>query len=500
MEALLKSVRGLSTVDRYVLVSTLALPAIAAVLAAFGLASIGFFYLVATSAVVLAPIARRAFGRSFDLLEPIVLFSFTYFVLFVVRPAYILAEHVTEYSINYAPIDFTPKFTAMQFVALLGAIGAVLSYELVVKWNLGGRKSPKLAGEQGFWLGMAGLATSAVGVLGSLVFVSSIPGGFATILNGRTTTYQDATFDISAYVYYAPMLLIPGSLLLLAAWLSTRKFPYLIASFAAAALLVAVRGPVGGRLALVPLFLGAIVLIYLYRDRRPRAVTFLVVFAIGILGWSLIAQLRNNSVRENKDVGSLVVDSVKSPLSAFEPFTEGHDAAMAPLLAAAMTVIPDKLSYGYGSKLAVDFATRGVPRSLWPDKPLSSKEELTRALWPEQFANKSANPEFSVLAVFYRELGAIGVLIGMIVLGGGLAIAGNYWRSRQGVLLISVGYAIFYANIPMIVRDSPVDSLTRLVFTLGPLVLTGVLLAHFKFKPGLSLEKSPEQGSPTTEH
>lgn len=463
--------------------------ALAALTAWIGVISIDAFYVISTAIILVAPLVRRLFRREFDLFEPIVLFCFTYFVLFVVRPAYILIEHVTEYSIAYEGVDFSSKFTEMQFVALVGALSAVVAYEIVASRARNGNgpdeslPEDKTGGDERNRgtespgnLALTGVIALVIGIFGTLAFVSNLPGGFDTIFAGRSNTYQDATFEVSAYLYYAPTLLVPSSLLLLAAWFKSRNLWYLAGSVVAALLLIAVRGPVGGRLTLVPLFLGAIILTYLYWQRRPKAVTLLIVLAIGLMGWSILAQVRNESVREDAGVAATIVESLRNPQTVFEPFTEGHDAAMAPLLAAAMTVIPERLPYGYGTVFVKDFATRGIPRSLWPDKPVSPKEELTRELWPEEYASHSANPEFSVLAVFFRDLGAFGVALGMLAFGAVLAAVRNFWKVRQESMFVAVGYAVFLTNVPMMVRDSPVDSLTRLLFALGPIVVAGLVL------------------------
>jgi hypothetical protein len=87
--------------------------------------------LVAAIAVtLLGPLAFRAMTGRFDPFEPYTLFVVAYGVMFVVRPAAMLASGSLVYAGPARELDVSETFTEMLLIALLGAVAFVIGYSL----------------------------------------------------------------------------------------------------------------------------------------------------------------------------------------------------------------------------------------------------------------------------------------------------------------------------------------------------------------------------------
>ena len=106
--------------------------------------------LSALGGVLVAPIGLRLLRRRFDPFEPIVLFGIAYGVMFVVRPAAMIATHHLAYNGPRTSTDVSATFTKMLVLALIGAVAFVAAYEA----PLGGRLASG-------WRGLGDLAAPA---------------------------------------------------------------------------------------------------------------------------------------------------------------------------------------------------------------------------------------------------------------------------------------------------------------------------------------------------
>lgn len=452
---------------------------------AFANVSIDMVLILATAAVLSLPLALRLATNGLDVFDPVFVFCVTYAVLFVVRPWYMLGQGITTYAISGQFVDIASGFTKMQTAALIGALGFCVAYLAANRTDSKRIHSGPRVGSfsQTISIERIGTITFLVAGLATCLYIAALPDGIHTILAGRSQTYQDASVSVSAYLYHAPTLWIPTALMFFALWLDKKQIKHLVWSIAAASVLLIVRGPVGGRLTLVPLVLGAIIFFYLYRDRRPKWRTVLIASLIGVFVWTTIVEVRNENVRKDQGVAGTLKYLADNPDAVIKPFTQGQDAAMAQGLAAAIPLIPDTFGYTYGMSTVGDLFTRVVPRQLWPGKPISPREEITRELWPASYRSHTANPEYSILLSFYRDGGLFGVAIGMSLLGVLFALVRNWWRRNPSVLLVTMAYAIFVANVPMTIRDSPTDSVIRLAF--------GLLPVWVAYRYALALERQP---------
>src|SRR5213593_758658 len=110
--------------------------------------------------VLVAPIGRRLLRRRLDPFEPIVLFAVAYGVMFVVRPAAMIATHHLSYDGPRTSTDVSATFSKMLVLALVGAVAFVAAYETPI-----GRRFAS------GWRGLGELATPRV------VAVALVTGG-----------------------------------------------------------------------------------------------------------------------------------------------------------------------------------------------------------------------------------------------------------------------------------------------------------------------------------
>ncbi|MFA4928241.1 MAG: hypothetical protein WC558_06975 [Patulibacter sp.] len=449
----------------------------------------------ATSIVLIAPfLVRKARNVSTDLFDPLLVFAVAYGVMFVLRPAYMLVVGTDYYALAGVSIDIRATFVEMQVLGLLGAMAFVTGYEMrigtgrVTRW-----RAPVEPRSES--VATAATVVAIIGAVAALGFLVSI-GGPQALFGGRSEAYFEALRGASKYLYLAPTVLIGAALLYLVAWSIERRPLYMAGVVACIALLLLVRAPVGSRLALFPLVAAPAIFWYGIHGKRPRTISVVALLLVAVVASNLILNTRNESARQEGGVAQAVRAISDDPLRVFSPLTEGQDAAIAPALAAALTIVPSDIPHTYGAATVGDLFSRAVPRALWPDKPQPPRERVVDALFGKAYAQGTANPEFSVLFAWYLDWGWIG-MGAMFILGMGVRLFGEYsFANRHNRLVV----AMFAAAWPMFVaslRDTPVDSLVRAAFVVGPLILVALLYLPARASSS-SFRRQPRAGVPSS--
>jgi hypothetical protein len=437
--------------------------------------SSGAVLAVATATVLVAPFAiRRIQGRRTDVFDPLVVFAVAYGVMFVLRPGYMLVTHVAEYTLAGITVDITRTFTEMQILGLLGAVAFVVGYEWVFGITVQRVRTWRTPSEPPV-AATASVATAVavVGGLGVIAFLVSI-GGPQVLFAGRSEAYFEVLGGASKYLYYAPTLLIGAALLYLVAWSQVRRSLYIVGFVLCVGLLLLVRAPIGSRLALFPLVAAPALFAYLIRNRRPKVISLVVVALVAVVVSSIVLNSRTEADREEGGVRNAVTSVVRDPLRVFTPLTEGQDAAIAPALASALTVVPSDIGHTYGGATVGDLLSRAVPRSLWPGKPKPPRERVVDALFGKAYAQGLANPEFSLLFAWYLDWGWAGML-GLVFLGAGIRLLFEYFRANYANRLVVAFFAASWPMFAASLRDTPVDSLVRAAFVVAPIAIVAVL-------------------------
>jgi hypothetical protein len=447
---------------------------------------------VAIAAVLLVPIARRVRARRFDPFEPIVLFAAAYGVMFVVRPAAMLAKDAVSYTGPQTTLDVSATFTEMIAIALLGAVSFVAAYELILR--RADRHTATVAGPDVDFrrATLLAIGLAALGIGSFAVFLAS-SDGIATleaIFRLGREAGLDSAIEANRYLWQAFFVLVPAAVTLLAVG-STDHRPAVVAVALALIAIFLLRAiPLGARISLLPLVGGLFVLYYLRRSSRPSLRTLVALLLLAVFSSAFLSDLRARTAR-----GETVVETVAraaSPSRLADSVLLGPDTEMAPTFAAALTVIPESLGRSYGKTIFGDLVVRPIPRPLWEGKPEPPRERLIATLWPSKHTAGAINPEFSVLLYLYWDFGLIGVAIGLALAGVACRALYRYLCNRKTDTSAQVLYGLALWFVVIGLRNSPVDTLILAAFIVAPAWLV------FRFArpalPGAASQSLPREG------
>jgi hypothetical protein len=422
--------------------------------------------LVGGTGIILAlPLVVRIVRRTFDPFEPIVIFSLAYGVMFVARPASMLAHG----RLSHFGVDIRATLPLALLLAFVGAVAFVGAYEL----RLGrafARVLPKPR-EITVRAGAVGAALMIALSLAALLVIVWPAGGyrrFTILLEGQTWEGSHLISARGSYPLFAAMLVVPATILLLALGLRERRRGLLAAAALTFAFAAGLMIPLGARTFLLPLVAGCVTLAYVSRGARPRAVTVVALVLLAFVVSYALLTVREPARRAHL---SYYADQfAHSPWVALTPVIDGEDAEMAPVLAGALRVIPSRLHYRYGATFFGDLALRPIPRPFWPDKPKPSYLRVVRAVWPT-LAKDRFQPEFSPLLVFYWDFGIAGVFAGMAIFGIACRTLYEWFLRHRANTSAQVIFVIALWLIVSGARSDPVGTVVLTSFFIFPLIL-----------------------------
>lgn len=424
--------------------------------------------LLAALALVLAsPLLGRLVRRRFDPFEPLVAFVAAWGVMFLLRPAAMLATGAFDYVRMTRTIDTSRTLAEVQLMALVGALAFVWAYESSLGRRVASRLRAPARGFDAPVLAGVALALALVGAVAFGVFFAKV--GFATLLAGRSVELTAARRNLSAYLWNASLLLVPATLLLAALGSLWRNPTILGLAGATMGLALLKALPTGSRMMLLPLVGGLTVYAYTTARRRPRPSSLVAVALVAVFASAVV--VRSRDARADRQVWDVVVETVLEPSHMLEPLTQGGDNEMAPALAAVLNFVPRDFPHTWGAAILGDLVSRPIPRGLWREKPLPPREDIIAALWPVEYEVGAANPEFSVLLYFYLDLGLLGVALGMAVYGILARALWDWFRRHQANVAARLLFAVLLPSLVIALRDSPVDFLDRSVFMVLPIWL-----------------------------
>jgi hypothetical protein len=415
-------------------------------------------------ALVLAlPLAWRALARRLDPFEPLVLFALAYGAMFVARPASMLVHG----ELSYGEVDLRRTFPAATALALAGGVAFLCGYELRAGAALARRLPPprRIATRAAVTCSIALTVLAALALLALVTRFSGL-SALRILVHGRSEEEARLSHE-SSYVWYAARLFVPAALCLLALALRerSRRIGVAAALLIAASLLVTI--PLGSRIFLLPLLGGIFVLVYVRRGTRPSPL-LLAVLAVAALFASYAAVIVREPERR-QNAGAQFALLVHRPYHLFDLILYRGDAEMAPVLAGALTVVPERFGYRYGRASVGEIVVRPIPRQLWHGKPEPGDERIVAAVWPRLSGH--FHPSFSSLLSFYWDFGIAGVMWGMAVFGIGCRALYEWFRRHADSFAAQLIYSAALWYVVVGVRDQPVDTIVLASFVVLPLIL-----------------------------
>jgi hypothetical protein len=439
--------------------------------------------IAATGLACVVPLLSRLVRHRLDLFEPIVIANVALLVMYVGRPSAIVAAKAPDVFKGY---DVSGHIRHALVIALIGSVSLQIGYTL--PWAK--RTAARLPLVAGRWdvsmtvMFSIGLVVLAFGLF--MIFLIQ-SGGFAVLgemLKGRSFA-QDSYFrNSSAYLYSAPALVWPASLLLLAMGLAEHRRGFVVAALLLMIPLGILAGSQGSRITLIPLLLSPGIYYYLARQRRPRplavAIVAYLVFTVGI---AYFRETRTASVQVDR-VHELK-RSITDPSFEYSQLVfHGTDNDMFESLAAETIVVPSSLK---ASPLDYVYRTaaKPIPARLWKAKPLAPEELLTRTLYPGE--KERASSSAGVVGSFYLMGLLPGVIVGMVLVGYAFRIPWEYWRRCADTSASQLLLTASLMFIPILLRGGVGDTLARLLYGVGPLVLA----AHICGRRSTATEAAP---------
>ena len=369
--------------------------------------------LLVIAMVITLPIALKAMRRTLDPLEPLVMTSIAFFVLFVIRPLYDISHGGPTY-LNY---DIERTYD----LALEAVLVAVIAFEI---GYAGGRLPVSLAASLRRRLGVgrplpdfailvSALILTAVGA-GATVLNAVLAGGVDVLFQNRDAVVTGST-NVPV-IAVAESLAVPCLLLLWCVPGSTKNLSRILAVLPVVVLGIAAV-PKGDRRLLLPLFAAIGSSYYLRRGRRPRWVAMAVVtFAILFLVVTPLRSSRNGSTSFVDAAWSAIQD----PAAALEALFIEQDTSQVNVLAVLVAQVGDHapIPWQGGMATLTETLLQPIPRQVWPGKP----EPIRTQFIVYNFGMLDGRcisqcPTLSIVGTFYADFGLAGVAFGCLLLG-----------------------------------------------------------------------------------
>ena len=414
---------------------------------------------------LIGPISFRSMQGRLDLFEPLVIANCAFFFMFLCRP---LSDLITGQTHHFGYTILT-TFDKTLFLAWFG----IICFQVGYFSPLGRRLEKLFPYPPKFKPGTAILLAWLFTALGATLFYLFIntQGGFKVVsylLQGRQASNNELFLSSTGYLYNGIMMWGPASLIFfIVAVVCKRKHMFI--PFAVLVLpLIFLYGSRGARSQLLPLVVSFPVFWYLWKRRRP---SFKNLLLAGLIGLSLLGWIREVREIEAKDkmIDKLVM-VLLSPLATISDLLTSPDTEMFDSMANELLVVPETLPFMHGATIT-DIFVRAVPRTLYPNKPLESNDEIVNALWSEHYSKSRASPCFSVIGVFYVDSGFISVALGMYFLGTIMSAFWLWFQANSNSVMSQMLYSMGLPFVVILMRGSIPDTLARMLFYFAPLFM-----------------------------
>ena len=422
--------------------------------------------------VLTFPTGFRAHKGKLDLFEPLVLSNIALGVMFIGRP---LADLITGETI-FKGYNVLNTFNEALFVALVGIVFFQIGYFIPIGYKLALRlPSPPIFHRKnsllsGFFYVLIG------GFLFSLFLKSS--GGFSVIwhlMKGRQLSDNAIFLSSTGYFFNGLLMWGASSLIFFALAIITRRRVYLFFFIIPTLTLLVFYGARGSRSMILPLVLALPTFWYLSQDCRPsfKTIALTVLIGLSLLGWMREVRVAG----DNRNFKDRLIQALSSPISETAEIISGADAEMFDALASALTVVPEQLAFQPCATIT-DILIRGVPRTLWTNKPLESNDALVKTLWPTHYRWSRAAPAFSVIGPFYADSGVLTVAIGMILISSIFSMTWQWLQRYKTFPIAQIVYSMWLPFVIILLRGTVPDTISRMLFLVIPLTFP-IIITRF---------------------
>ena len=404
--------------------------------------------------------------------DPLVWMVLPLSVMFVARPLALLAAG----QLFYRGYDLSHSFDQVMLIAVGGLVALCGGYAASWPASIARRTRPVAANCDEAKMTTSAYVLVMLGAAGYAVFAAKSglsPAAFLSqgIPQGQSGGSQGST----AYFYLAPLFILPATLLLLHAGLRRHSASLLGLSATLLVVMLAAFAPTGSRFETL-MFAGAY-LIYPLISYDWRPPVWLVVLGLCVVLIFVQATAGASSGVQsvhNPSLGRAIADTVEHPARSAEQLVLGPTIEMFDGLGVEAQVVPSELGYHPLTSLTTVLAAP-VPRSVWGSKPYVAEAKIDAAAFGVTAG--SASVAFSVLGGFYYDSGAIGVLLGMALIGALLRFISEYLSLYRSS---AIGRLMLSATLPLVLvlaRGTLSSTLAQAIFVVAPIPVVGAVAA-----------------------
>ena len=241
---------------------------------------------------------------------------------------------------------------------------------------------------------------------------------------------------------------------------------------------------IGNRRFMLPAIGVPVIAYYLIRTKtlslKKIALLFFVIVPIIIS----IPHLRQIESREyHGGIKGYSENILENPFKLIDSVASGPDTEMLPVLAAEIKTLNKSSNYYYGKASLGDLIIAPIPTAIFPDKPMTARNELLIEIFDEPCSAKLDGicPDFSAVGTFYQDFGWFGVLTGIAFLG---AITAYAWKRYQIIgpePQIVAFLSSWYIFLPILIRAGFMPAFMWFLFYWVP-VSIGIFINNNSFR------------------
>jgi hypothetical protein len=271
---------------------------------------------------------------------------------------------------------------------------------------------------------------------------------------------RGAQTDSTAYLYLAPQMLGPTTLIYL--YISHRIGKPPRAALGLAALQVFIYVPTGQRLVLLITLVPAAVAWGVLRGVTVNVPRLLIIGFMCFVGITALRDLSSGVAA----AGEAMAESATNPQKSAEKLLTGADTEMVDGLALEVQFVPAQLDHQPGHTL-YSLLAAPIPSLIWPDKPQTADGILNGALLGVERNNASV--AYGWIGELYFDSGLFGVSVGFAILGWFTHRLYSWYRNAPSEFNVLI-LACMGPLAVTLVRGSLALIVARALFVVGPLI------------------------------